>query len=694
MDDVRAQRRAGILAQHFLPKQAAESRGLASTPCLSYQSPESNEGAPAFDVAAMRQIIDGHDLDVRDLMYSIFANDKPFRTKNSPVGVPVYTAMDYNTTKEEQREVTFERILHLKNMGLFKNWLTSDDPEEAYKKAAMHESISIYDHSMAIKLGVHVHLWGGAVKYLGTKRHHDKYLAGTEDYYYAGCFALTELGHGSNVRGIETLATYDAKAQEFVINTPCESAQKYWIGGAAQHANHTAAFAQLIVNGENKGVHAFVVPIRDRQGRLLRGVRILDCGHKMGLNGVDNGRIWFDNVRIPRENLLNAVADVTAEGKYVSPISDPDQRFAAFMAPLTGGRVTLAISSVNQSKVGLATALRYALSRRCFSPADGQPELRILDYPSHQRRLLPLLAKTYTMQFAVNELKTQYIHRKPSDAKFIHVVSSGYKALMSWHMSRTLQECREACGGQGFKSDNRIGQLKGEHDVTSTFEGDNHVLLQQVSKALLGDLFAAKKSGKPLRGMGLCHINGPRSQLPHNLTGEIVRDADFQLALFRLRERDLLERFGAQMGALLNKGVPMFDAFNQTYQLATELGKAHAERAILESGMKNGQKLATGSLRPVVDLLRSLTALAIVDEDPVFLRYGYLSPEQSQVVHKEVAALCSDVRPHTLGLVQSFGIPQHLLGPIAFDWIQYNAYQAPGKEAAIQQAQAVFEVVQ
>jgi len=43
-----------------------------------------------------------------------------------------------------------------------------------------------------------------------------------------------------------------------------------------------------------------------------------------------------------------------------------------------------------------------------------------------------------------------------------------------------LQECREACGGQGLKTENRIGHLKGEYDVQLTFEGDNNVLMQQV----------------------------------------------------------------------------------------------------------------------------------------------------------------------------------------------------------------------
>ena len=186
--------------------------------------------------------------------------------------------------------------------------------------------------------------------------------------------------------------------------------------------------------GEPKGVHAFVVPLREG-GRVLPGIRIADCGHKWGNNGIDNGRIWFDRVRVPRENMLNALSDVTPAGEYVSPIADPDARFAAFMAPLTGGRVAIAGNSVNAAKQGLAIALRYGLTRRAFpppgEPAGSSREVRLLDYPAFQRRLLPLLARTYVLTLAANELRSRWVDAMldlpRADMKAIHVLSSGYK---------------------------------------------------------------------------------------------------------------------------------------------------------------------------------------------------------------------------------------------------------------------------
>ncbi|KAI3818408.1 hypothetical protein L1987_12214 [Smallanthus sonchifolius] len=440
---------------------------------------------------------------------------------------------------------------------------------------------------------------------MGTKRHHDKWFKPTETYEVKGCFAMTELGHGSNVRGTETITRYDASTGEFIINTPCESAQKYWIGGEANHATHTVVFSQLEINGVNQGVHAFIAQIRDENGNICPNIRIADCGHKIGLNGVDNGRIWFDNLRIPRENLLNSVADVSPDGQYLSAIKDPDQRFAAFLAPLTSGRVTIAASAMNTTKVGLAIAISYSLSRRAFSITPNEPEVLLLDYPSHQRRLLPLLAKT----FASNYLKMIYVKRTPESIKTVHVVSSALKAVLTWHCMRTLQECREACGGQGLKTENHVGHLKSEYDVQLTFEGDNKMQLG------LG--------GWPSR-------------------------------------------------------VLCVDPFilGQTYQIAEDLGRAFSDRLVLQTYLDVEATIPTGPLKCALGLMRSMYTTIVLDEDASFLRYGYLSTDNAAVVRKEVLKLCSELRPHALSLVSSFGILDAFLAPIAFNWVDANAWSS------------------
>ncbi len=173
------------------------------------------------------------------------------------------------------------------------------------------------------------------------------------------------------MQALETTATYDPQTQEFVIDSPTPSARKDYIGGAAQHARVAAVFAQLITAGpgqepESHGVHCFVVPIRDDNGDDLPGVTTSDCGYKGGLAGVDNGRILFDHVRIPAENLLNRYADVDADGTYRSAIENPNRRFFTMLGTLIRGRVSVAATAGAAGRKALALATKYGTVRKRF----------------------------------------------------------------------------------------------------------------------------------------------------------------------------------------------------------------------------------------------------------------------------------------------------------------------------------------
>ncbi|CAN6877620.1 unnamed protein product [Brassica oleracea var. botrytis] len=402
--------RAHVLANHIRRSPRPPSNiSLTREVCLQYTPPEVNESY-GFDVKEMRKLLDGHNLEDRDWLYGIIIQSNLFNRKIRGGGGKVFVSPDYNETMEQQREISMKRIMYLLELGVFRGWLTEPSPEAELKKFALYDVCGMYDYSLSAKLDVQFLLWGNAVKLFGTKRHHEKWLKDTEDYHVKGCFAMTELGHGNNGREQYFLmTTYDPRTEEFVINTPCESAQKYWTGKAANHATHAIVISQLDVNGTNQGIHVFISQIRDQDGNVCPNIRIADCGHKIGVNGVDIGRIWFDHLRIPRENLLNSVADVPPDGQYVSAIKNPDQRFGAFLSPLTSGRVTIAATAIYSAKIGLAVAIRYSLSRRAFSDVSNGTEVLLLDYPSHQRRLIPLLAKTYAMSFAANDLKMTYV---------------------------------------------------------------------------------------------------------------------------------------------------------------------------------------------------------------------------------------------------------------------------------------------
>ncbi len=282
-------------------------------------------------------------------------------------------------------------------------------------------------------------------------------------------------------------------------------------GGAAQTATIAAVFAQLITtrDGEqvNHGVHCFLVPIRDAEGNDLPGATTSDCQYKGGLPGVDNGRIVFDHVRVPRVNLLNKYGDVAADGSYSSPIENPNRRSFTMIGTLIRGRICVGGGAGNAARVALDIATRYALQRKQFSAPDehsANGEVLIMDYLVHQRRLFPLIARSYALQFAQNELVARCHDLQTADVpdaegqRELESRAAGLKAANTWHATRAIQEAREACGGAGYMADNRLIALRADIDVFTTFEGDNHVLTQLVAKELLTAYADDVKSMSPV----------------------------------------------------------------------------------------------------------------------------------------------------------------------------------------------------
>ena len=540
------------------------------------------------------------------------------------------------------------------------------------KFLAVFETLAFHDLSLLIKFGVQFGLFGGSILMLGTERHHRRYLAHTGTLELPGCFAMTELGHGSNVYDIETEAHYRPESEEFEIVTPGESARKEYIGNAACHGRLATVFAQLFVRGERHGVHALLVPIRDKDGSVRDGVRIEDCGEKLGLNGVDNGRIWFDHVRVPRENLLNRFADVSSDGEYSSSIPSPSRRFFTMLSALVAGRVSIALAALSASKSGLAIAIRYGEQRQQFGPEGGQ-EFRLLDYRSHQRRLMPPLAATYALHFALRQLGRRFAERSEQDEREVEVLAAGLKAYSTWNNIETLQTARECCGGQGYLAVNRFAALKADTDIFATFEGDNTVLMLLVAKGLLTEY---RRQFEDLRPFTLLKYLGRRAgaaltelnPLVTRLTDEShLLDAEFHLAAFHYREESLLRSVAARLRHRIQEGQDSYHAFNDCQDHLLSTARAHVERVVLEQFIKAVAACQPESLREALQPLCRLFALSQLEADRGwFLESGYLSSGKSKAIRTQVNKLCAELRPDAVALVDAFGIPDELLGaPIA-----------------------------
>jgi acyl-CoA oxidase len=533
------------------------------------------------------------------------------------------------------------------------------------------ETLGFHDLSLQIKFGVQFGLFGGSILQLGSERHHEL-LAAVGRLDMPGCFAMTETGHGSNVHDLETVARYDSETDELVLDTPSAAARKDYIGNAACHGRMATVFAQLEVAGERHGVHAVLIPIRREDGEACAGVTIEDCGGKMGLEGVDNGRLTFSGVRVPRQNLLDRFASISDNGVYESPIASPDRRFFTMLGTLVAGRVSVALGALSAAKSALTIAIRYADRRRQFGPG-GEAETLLLDYPSHQRRLLPRLATTYALHFALDHLVERYVADIEADRRSVEVLAAGLKAFSTWHTTDTVQEAREACGGQGYLSVNRFKDLKADTDVFTTFEGDNTVLLQLVAKGLLTG-YQQQFSDLSLLGLTR-YVAGKAKIVVSELNPVITRrtdeahlaDPEFHLAALKWREGHLLGTVARRLKKRLDRGEDAAVVFNsvQTHLLAT--AKANIERLVHECFLLVVQELPEGELRSALALLCELFALERIERDRGwFLEHGYLEANKSKAIRKRVDLLCAEVRPLAGGLVDAFGVPQELLGaPIA-----------------------------
>jgi acyl-CoA oxidase len=547
------------------------------------------------------------------------------------------------------------------------------------------EELVAADPSLQIKSGVQWGLFGAAVMQLGTEHHHRKYLPGIMSLDVPGAFAMTETGHGSDVASVATTATYDPETQEFVIDTPFRGAWKDYLGNAAKDGIAAVVFAQLITQGVNHGVHAFYVPIRDENGDFLPGIGGEDDGIKGGLNGIDNGRLHFTGVRVPRTDLLNKYGDVAEDGSYGSSIDSPGRRFFTMLGTLVQGRVSLDGSAVNAAKIGLKIAITYGDERRQFTAGSDTDEEVILDYQRHQRRLLPLLATTYASSFAhevfLHKFDDVFSGRTDTDTdrQDLETIAAALKPLSTWHALDTLQEAREACGGAGFLTENRLTSLRADLDVYVTFEGDNNVLLQLVAKRLLTDFsrkFAkadagalaryvvTQAAGKAYHGTGLRSV--AQTVKDFGSTGRSVnwlQEPSTQRELLTDRVESMIGEVAGRLrsASKLSKKAAA-DLFNSQQNELIEAARAHAELLQWEAFTDALEQAPDEGTRQVLTWLRDLFGFGLIEKHlSWYLIHGRLSPQRAQAVTAYIDRLLTRIRPHAVDLVDAFGYGPELV---------------------------------
>ena len=665
--DVRTEERAAPVAEQHPDRSARESgRDVLA----------GHEPLDATQRAALQAVLDGRWAHVRAAA----------RRRMAEAAVPPVTDLPTG----EHRETTLQQLRDLAAGGPFAAGFPTSvggDGDIGGSVTAI-EVLGPAALSVMVKAGVQWGLFGGAITALGTDRHHQRYLPGAMDLSLLGCFAMTESGHGSDVESLGTTATYDPETDELVVHTPTPADRKDYIGNAALHGRLAVVFAQLVVGDERHGVHAVVVPIRDEDGSPAAGVTIGDDGRKGGLNGVDNGRLSFDHVRVPRADLLDRYGAIDDEGRYSSPIENPKKRFFTMLGTLVRGRVSVAGAAGATTRSALTIATRYALQRRQFERTEGGEEVLLLDYQAHQRRLLPALATPYALPLAQLAL-TEDLHEIQTSGALggdgghdaaqreIETRAAGLKAVTTTHANATLQMCREACGGAGFLAENLLVQLRADVDVFSTFEGDNTVLLQLVGKGLLTGY---KHHVGELDSFGVARFVAEQmvtsvieraavAPLVARLLGTApgrdgergVYDRAWHLTLFTEREKHLLDTLAARLRGR-SGDQDAFAVFNACQEHLLATARAHVHRTVLESFAEAIDRCEDDGAARLLDAVCDLYVLSQVEADRGwFLEHGRMSPARSKEVSAAVDALCAGLRPYAGELVDAFAIPDHLV---------------------------------
>lgn len=597
---------------------------------------------------------------------------------------------------DEMREATLRGVRALAETGSTLRALPTElggENDHAGYVAAFEESVTA-SPSLQIKAGVQYGLFGGAIQHLGNPEQHAQWLLPAQRGELLGCFAMTEIGHGSDVASIGTTAVYDPAAEEFVITTPFRAATKEYIGNAAVHGRAAVVFAQLITAGVDHGVHAFFVPIRSEDGAALPGITIEDDGRKGGLLGVDNGRLAFAGVRVPRTHLLDRYGSVAPDGTYSSPIDSPGRRFFTMLGTLVQGRVSLDGAAVVAAKLGLDIAVRYGLERRQFTGADDTEEVVLMDYQQHQRRLMPLLAETYANAVAHEVLLTSFqrVFSGEDDSdearQLLETQAAGFKATTTWDALDILQECREACGGAGFMAENRLTGLRADLDVYVTFEGDNTVLLQLVGKRLLGD-YAAELKNIDVGGVarfigtqaaehslyrsGLANVGRTIGEvLTPGLTERRIRSGRLQELLLSARVDTMVAELASNLRPASK--LPKEEAaalLNENQHELIEAAKAYVE-------LRKWQALNTAmhtfdddprraDEAKVLRRIRDLYGLTLIERSIGWhIMYGRLSMNRARQVGPAISRLCAKLAGNAGDLVAAFGYgPEHRRATIA-----------------------------
>ena len=538
-----------------------------------------------------------------------------------------------------------------------------------------HGVFEYYDHRYILVIsspfGHNPTMFGNALKLQTSPEQRAKWLPLQESGKIIGTYVQTELGHGTFLRGLETTATLDLERDEFVVHSPTLTSTKYWPSALAFSATHAVVMANLIIRGKNHGMQPFMVQLRSLDDHSpMPGIETGDVGSKMGLNSTDMGFARFDNIRIPRTNLLMGNVKVLQDGTFTEGMH---QKLTYLTMLYTRDRIIHCMAYNLAQAVVIAS--RYSVVREQgigVSPS-ATAEWPILTYKSQHYRLLSIMSQAYALFFAAEECTKIYTAFAAEQAlddlsslPFLHATIAALKAYHTQVALDGAEDARKCCGGYGYSVLSGLPSIVGALAPMPTLEGENHVMYQQTARYLMKAITRMKQGLEVDEGVAYLaagHKHLASSTIPgircpgkkpdfltQEMQVEIIRHRATRLTF---HAHHLLTTAQSKEGGNLQYA----DAWNKHILPLVYAARAHIELFVLEAFNTHisPQSCPDPSIRGVLSTLRSLFALTAIS-NPVFpgsqgfIEAGYISYARLEIIRALVDELLQRLIPEIIAL--------------------------------------------
>eukprot|EP00929_Paragymnodinium_shiwhaense_P121053 TRINITY_DN93170_c0_g1_i1.p1 TRINITY_DN93170_c0_g1~~TRINITY_DN93170_c0_g1_i1.p1 ORF type:complete len:697 (-),score=185.83 TRINITY_DN93170_c0_g1_i1:363-2453(-) len=539
----------------------------------------------------------------------------------------------------------------------------------------MAGKVQMRDMFQTGSLGIHFSMFLTFIKTNASEEQQKEWLGRATQGQFFGAYAQTELGHGSNVRGLETTAVFDKEADEFVIHSPTLTSLKWWPTGMYA-CTHAAVFANLIIDGKNYGFHGFMVQLRDDQGHMMPGVEVGEMGPKINNDNTNIGYARFTQVRIPRWNMFAKYQQVSRDGTYTAP---PRQLSKFRYISMMQIRMFIVGWSFRDLARAATIAVRYSCVRRqgfkdttIEDPlGKGIGENFIIDYKVQQYRVFKSMSLAYC--FYWNALYVlAYLNRiqatvaSGTDAERdaaaaelpeLHATLSGLKVWSTLYAHTQIEDCRKACGGQGYLRSSGICDIMTDFAEPATVEGEQVIMSFQVARFLIKAV-ADADAGRPLVGSVTYLKEKPLGKL--TLTS-YDGATETLVGLLRDRANRYARKLAAAFAASKAKGHGFDASLNSSAVLAYKAAECHSMYIFVRNNFEALKENVTDeSVMKVLTRMLDLVLLTQVRENAGDW-LNALDEAQLELVEARIDALLGELRPDCVSLVDAFNFPDDAL---------------------------------